>query len=177
MNAGQTLALAGLLQNQVEAENRGLPWLSDLPWVGAAFRRVEEQNNEVELLILVTPEFVEGLDPQEAPRCGPGQTTTTPPDVDLYWRGYLEVPPCCPDGSCNNCRNGFGPAGGSPGPTPAGFESPVRTESTYQGVSASVRDNRTRAPQARRSLQGATRSTPRGEEPRLIGPVGYDVLP
>ena len=92
MNAGQTLALAGLIQNQVEAENRGLPWLSDLPWVGAAFRRVEEQNNEIELLVLVTPEFVDALDPQDVPRCGPGQLTTTPPDVDLYWRGYVEVP-------------------------------------------------------------------------------------
>jgi pilus assembly protein CpaC len=32
MNAGQTLALAGLIQTQVEAESRGIPWLSDLPW-------------------------------------------------------------------------------------------------------------------------------------------------
>ena len=104
MNAGQTLALAGLIQTQVESENRGLPWLADLPWVGAAFRRVEEQNNEVELLILVTPEFVDALDPHEVPPCGPGQLTTSPNDVELYWRGYVEVPRCCEDGSCGQCQ-------------------------------------------------------------------------
>lgn len=177
MNAGQTLALAGLLQNQVEAQNRGLPWVSDLPWVGAAFRRVEEQNNEVELLILVTPEFVDGLDPHEAPRCGPGQTTTSPPDVDFYWRGYLEVPPCCPDGSGNNCRHEFGPAGGEPLPAPGGLESPTPGASSYGGVSASVRDNRARSPQAAYGPQRAVQSSMRSEPPRLIGPVGYDALP
>ena len=106
MKAGQTLALAGLIQSRTEAQNRGLPWLSDLPWVGAGFRRVQETTNEVELLILVRPELVDALDPHEAPQCGPGESTTSPRDVDLYFRGYLEVPKCCPDGSCPNCQGG-----------------------------------------------------------------------
>ena len=104
MKAGQTLALAGLVFNKVEAENKGVPWLADLPWAGAAFRRVEHRVNEVELLILVTPEFVSALDPHEVPPCGPGQTSGDPDDVELYWRGYMEVPKCCPDGSCEACR-------------------------------------------------------------------------
>ena len=44
MKAGQTLALAGLVQERVESENKGMPWLADLPWVGAPFRRVEERS-------------------------------------------------------------------------------------------------------------------------------------
>ena len=66
MNAGQTLALAGLIQNRSEAVNSGIPWLMDMPWFGSAFRRVREQNNEIELLIMVTPEFVDGMDPHQS---------------------------------------------------------------------------------------------------------------
>ena len=106
MKAGQTLALAGLLQRRVESQNRGLPWLADLPYFGVPFRRVEEVANEVELLILVTPEFVEAADPEELPPCGPGESTTTPNDVELYFRGYMEVPKCCEDGSCSKCQHG-----------------------------------------------------------------------
>lgn len=100
MNAGQTLALAGLIQTQVESESRGVPWLSDLPWFGAAFRHVRHQSNEIELLVLVTPEFVDALDPQDVPPCGPGELTTSPSDSELYLRGYLEVPR-----NCDNCRD------------------------------------------------------------------------
>lgn len=108
LKAGQTLALAGLIQNRTEAENKGLPVLADLPWVGAAFRRVEHQNNEIELVILVTPEFCEALDPEEVPACGPGERTTSPDDCDLYGRGYLEVPKCCDGNGCADCQGGAG---------------------------------------------------------------------
>ncbi len=104
MNAGQTLALAGLIQTQIEAETRGIPWLSDLPWFGAAFRHVREQSNEIELLVLVTPEFIDALDPQDVPPCGPGELTTSPSDPELYLRGYLEVPK-----NCDSCRDGSAP--------------------------------------------------------------------
>ncbi|MDH3718330.1 MAG: histidine kinase, partial [Planctomycetota bacterium] len=92
MSAGQTLALAGLIQNRVEAENKGLPIISDLPYLGVPFRRVEETNNEIELLIMVTPELVEAMDAHEVPPLGPGMHTVSPPDGDLYWRGHIEVP-------------------------------------------------------------------------------------
>ena len=91
MKVGQTYALAGLIQNRVEAEKRGIPWLADLPWIGAAFRSVVEQNNEIELLIMITPEFVGAMDPDELPRQGPGSSTRSPNDDDLYSRGRLEV--------------------------------------------------------------------------------------
>ena len=92
MKVGQTYALAGLIQHRVEAEKRGIPWLADLPWVGAAFRRVVEQNNEIELLIMITPDFVGGMDADDAPTQGPGTSTRSPRDSDLYMRGLLEVP-------------------------------------------------------------------------------------
>ncbi len=105
MKAGQTLALAGLVQTRVEAVERGLPFLSDLPYIGAAFRRVEEQVNEIELIILVTPELVDAMDPSEVPPCGPGMESVSPTNLQLYGGGHLEVPSCgpCGPGCYGNC--------------------------------------------------------------------------
>jgi pilus assembly protein CpaC len=59
LESGQTLAISGLTQVRVEAENRGVPYLSEVPYVGAVLRRIEETRNEVAMLILVRPEIVQ----------------------------------------------------------------------------------------------------------------------
>jgi len=119
MKAGQTLAIAGLVFTREDSDNRGIPWLADLPWAGIPFRRVSNLRNDVELLIFVTPEFVEAMDPDEVPPCGPGQLTTTPTDCELFGRGYIEVPKNCPGGNCGagaggmlgpGINGGYGPA-------------------------------------------------------------------
>jgi pilus assembly protein CpaC len=92
LKAGQTLALAGLVQERIDAETRGLPWLMDIPYAGVMFRRNTETRNEVELLIMVTPHLVEAMDAHEVPPCGPGTMTDSPTDCELYGRGYIEVP-------------------------------------------------------------------------------------
>jgi pilus assembly protein CpaC len=177
MNAGQTLALAGLIQTQIETENRGLPWLSDLPWIGGAFRRVQEQHNEIELLILVTPEFVSALDPSEVAPYGPGQLTGRPSDVDLYFRGYLEVPKCCDGVGCPQCGGGIKRANYQPFNTrntlpsegaqravaPANNLIPARSTST----------GTLRIPRQPARPTGRTQAIPTGP-PTLIGPIGYD---
>ena len=106
MQAGQTLAIAGLVQSRVESTKFGVPWIMDVPYIGAAFRKVKEESNEVELLILVTPELVEAMDASEVPPCGPGMQTTSPSDWELYMKGNLEVPKCgSPCGNSNGeCR-------------------------------------------------------------------------
>jgi pilus assembly protein CpaC len=95
MRAGQTLALAGLIQQRVEAETTGIPYLADLPWLGKAFSYSKEKTNEVELLIIVTPEFIGPMEPHQTPCCGPGQVTVSPNDHELYKYNYVEVPNCC----------------------------------------------------------------------------------
>jgi pilus assembly protein CpaC len=92
MKAGQTMALGGLIYQRTEAQKQGIPVLGDVPYLGAAFRTVREEFNELELLVLVTPEFVDAMDPEEVPACGPGQSTESPCDKDLYLRGFIEVP-------------------------------------------------------------------------------------
>jgi pilus assembly protein CpaC len=110
LKAGQTLALAGLVQTRVEAQERGIPYISDVPYLGALFRDVQEQVNEVELLILVTPEYADGMEPHEVPLCGPGMETVSPNNCQLYFGGHLEVPacgPCAPNGCVMNCANSY----------------------------------------------------------------------
>jgi pilus assembly protein CpaC len=109
MKPGQTLALAGLVQTKSESSNKGLPWLSDLPYLGVPFRRVREEINEIELLILVTPEVIEAVDCSELPPCLPGMESQPAGDCDYYLKGYLEVPSNGPCGPGMNC------APGSPG--------------------------------------------------------------
>jgi pilus assembly protein CpaC len=116
MKAGQTFALAGLVQERSEALNRGLPYLADLPVIGVPFRRTQDQLNEIELLILVTPEFVDPLDACEVPYGGPGYATTTPSNHDLYCNGYVEVPAHChPIRGPLACGCDHGPGGCAPG--------------------------------------------------------------
>jgi pilus assembly protein CpaC len=95
LRAGQTLAIAGLVQTINSSTVRGVPGLMDAPLVGTFFRRTSDTINEVELLIMVTPQIVEGIDPQTL--CdlsgGPGSQTTNPDDRQLYNRGNIEVVP------------------------------------------------------------------------------------
>jgi pilus assembly protein CpaC len=143
MKAGQTFAIAGLVEEKTESLSRGLPYISDLPIIGVPFRKVEEQVDEVELLILVTPEFVDAMEPHQAPCGGPGLATTSPTTFDLYCSGHLEVPThvnpiagmqacgtdCYGPGGCQGSHTMFGPEGMSmpggvgyedaTGPTPA----------------------------------------------------------
>ena len=114
MKAGQTFALAGLVQERTDSQTRGLPYVSDWPIIGVPFRKIEEETNEIELLILVTPEFVDAIEPGEVPCGGPGYATTSPENRDLYCGYHLEVPAECNPirglQSCGAepCHNGCG---------------------------------------------------------------------
>jgi len=192
--SGQTMVVAGLLQTSIDTTNSGVPWISDVPWIGALFRRVSSEENERELLIMVTVELVAPLDPHEVPPCGPGQTTEAPNDVELYWRGYLEVPRCCNDGSCAECQGGAAPVITpdsanipsrrlSPRSTviPTSATRPVtRRPVVGQPVSPSVPSAR-RFTQNRRNItpqtaRSTTKRLPPSSQTGLIGPIGYDVI-
>jgi pilus assembly protein CpaC len=92
MQAGQTFAIAGLLQSRTEAVTKGTPLLSEIPYIGVMFRRVRERRNDIELLITVTPELVDAMNPCEVPPGGPGLNSISPSDKELYLKGHIEVP-------------------------------------------------------------------------------------
>jgi pilus assembly protein CpaC len=92
LQAGQTFAIAGLLQSRSESTSKATPLLGEIPLIGAFFRGVRERRNDVELLITVTPELVDAMDPYQVPRGGPGLNSMPPNDHDLFWNGHMEVP-------------------------------------------------------------------------------------
>lgn len=86
---GQTFAIAGLLSERVRAVSSKIPALGDIPVLGALFSSVEYQKSNSELVILVTPELVQALDPQQVGPA-PGALMTDPSDYELFGLGQLE---------------------------------------------------------------------------------------
>lgn len=56
--SGQSFAIAGLFQNNASNSVQRVPWLGDVPVLGALFRSSAYQRNESELVIIVTPYIV-----------------------------------------------------------------------------------------------------------------------
>lgn len=59
LREGQTLVLSGLLQRDNNATIDKVPLLGDIPVLGALFRSKRYQNKETELVVFVTPRFVD----------------------------------------------------------------------------------------------------------------------
>ena len=58
MRDGESFAIAGLLQDDFTDLNGQVPWLGDIPVLGALFRSAEYARNQSELVIIVTPHLV-----------------------------------------------------------------------------------------------------------------------
>jgi len=64
---GQTFVLAGLIDNKVSKQVTKFPLLGDIPILGALFRSTRYQNNETELMVMVTPKIIRPLNKDEIP--------------------------------------------------------------------------------------------------------------
>ena len=89
IGSGQTFAIGGLLSERVRAVSRRVPGLGDLPVLGALFRSADYQLEESELVVLVTPELVEPVSPNQVTYI-PGGDYVVPNDFELYLTGDLE---------------------------------------------------------------------------------------
>lgn len=89
---GQTLAIAGMLNESIRGVARRVPGLGDLPVLGALFRSVEYQKNLTELVVLVTPEIIAPMNPDQVSPV-PGQFHAPPNDWQLYMLGMIEGEP------------------------------------------------------------------------------------
>ena len=58
MRDGESFAIAGLLQDDFQDINGQVPWLGDVPVLGALFRSAEYQREQTELVIIITPHLV-----------------------------------------------------------------------------------------------------------------------
>ena len=128
---GETLMIGGLISSRKQGTTQKIPFLGELPWIGAAFSRKSYTMGETELVILVTPQMVAPMAPHQVPQGGPGLQTDDPTDHELYIDGMLEVPKFGPD--CPTCPPGQGlivptampPQGGIPATPPAITPTPV----------------------------------------------------
>ena len=89
---GQSFMLGGLLQNISQTNQDQLPWLGDLPVLGALFRSAEYQKNETDLVIVVTPHVVRPLRPADQVHT-PLDNTLPGNDIDFFLMGQAEVSP------------------------------------------------------------------------------------
>jgi pilus assembly protein CpaC len=89
LTSGSTIAIAGLLSEQSRGSARKIPALGDVPVLGALFSSVSYAKSTTELVILVTPELVSSLNPDQVSAV-PGQYITAPNDFELMGLGLLE---------------------------------------------------------------------------------------
>jgi len=83
MREGQTMAIGGLLSDSMTANSRGT-----IPFINNIIGRRSVTRNETELVILVTPELVQPMEPEEVPPL-PGFDVTEPTDLEFFL-GHLE---------------------------------------------------------------------------------------
>jgi pilus assembly protein CpaC len=93
---GQSFAMAGLLQSTNTRDESQLPWIGEVPVLGALFRSAAFQRKETDLVIIVTPRLVRPARPGEK-LATPLDNRLASNDRELFLRGQLEVPAAKPE--------------------------------------------------------------------------------
>jgi pilus assembly protein CpaC len=86
---GQSFAMAGLLRTLEQATVAKVPVLGEVPVLGTLFRSVRYEQQETELVVIVTAEVVEPLDDGMS-RPAPGDLHTPPTDWELFMDGQTD---------------------------------------------------------------------------------------
>lgn len=85
---GQSFAIAGLLQDDFTNSVNQVPWLGNVPVLGALFRSTDYQHNQTELVVFITVHLV-----QPGPKTdikGPSEVTSPSDQLDLFVNGDTE---------------------------------------------------------------------------------------
>lgn len=86
---GQSFAIAGLLESQDSNDIAQIPWLGNLPVLGALFRSTSYQKQETELVVIVTVHLVRPVPPGKR-LATPFDTSLDANDMDLFLMGDVE---------------------------------------------------------------------------------------
>jgi pilus assembly protein CpaC len=81
---GESFTIAGLLSDNYESTLRSLPFIGDIPVLGALFRSTSYQKDQTELVIVVTPHLVV---PHKGPVATPADHFVPPSDLELFLFG------------------------------------------------------------------------------------------
>jgi pilus assembly protein CpaC len=93
LREGQWLAIAGLIQDQQGGSKGRIPFLGDIPFLGAPFMNESVRREETELVVLVSPELVHPLECRQVPLILPGMDVTEPDDKAFYCLQQIEGHP------------------------------------------------------------------------------------
>jgi pilus assembly protein CpaC len=104
---GQSFVLAGLLQNDSETMQEQLPWIGDVPVLGALFSSKAYRKRETDLVIIVTPRLVRPTRPGDVVRT-PLDNTLPANDIDFFLNGKPELD----RGPTQRAENGVRPFSG-----------------------------------------------------------------
>lgn len=85
---GQTIGVAGLINENLRERVNKFPGLGDLPILGNLFRSQEYVKGKTELVILVTPHFAKPVDRKQFSL--PTDYFVEPSDLEFYLLGYME---------------------------------------------------------------------------------------
>ena len=107
---GQSFAIGGLIKNSSSTNIKAVPFLGEVPVLGALFRSNDFQNDRSELVFVITPRLVKPLPPDFAERL-PTAQVTDPSRALRILNGKMEGP--APEDSKAQQPNQPGkPAGG-----------------------------------------------------------------
>lgn len=95
LREGQVLAIAGLLQEQQNGQIKRIPFLSNIPLLSLLTTDKTISRDETELILLVSPELVHPMEPDQAPQILPGMEITEPDDKSFFCYGDIEGYPNC----------------------------------------------------------------------------------
>jgi pilus assembly protein CpaC len=82
LNNGQTFAIAGLMNNQMNQTIQKIPGLGDIPILGYLFRSKAAQKNQTELVVMITPEILQNDSPGVTPNLPRQAEPYLPPLTD-----------------------------------------------------------------------------------------------
>jgi pilus assembly protein CpaC len=87
LNDGQSFVVAGLIKNNFSETLKRFPGVGEVPVVGALFRSTEFQNDQTELMFVVTPRLVK---PLNTAAVLPTDNHIAPTPADAFFLGTAE---------------------------------------------------------------------------------------
>ena len=84
-----------MLQESQSGSSSRIPIIGNIPVLNAIFGSRSISRDEKELIILISPELVHPMEPEDAPSILPGMEVTEPDDLEFFVRGHIEGRPNC----------------------------------------------------------------------------------
>jgi len=121
---GQTIGIAGLMNDSMQTAAKKFPGLGDIPILGQLFRSQDFQDGRTELVILVTPTLARPLEPGAIPL--PTDNVVPPSNTDFFLLGKMEgskpqagphsgsMPPSAPQGASPAAPSAAAPSAATP---------------------------------------------------------------